>query len=707
MQGSSYGTLDQEPSTMGTVPGSRINLRRGILLAVAALACCAVVGIVVIRQHQPEVLCDEITCMVNTVKPKGAVPSEPRTLSEDEVQKLQDALETEQRLEQTVDLDMDKLAGESKVDILVRLYPKGPKGPKGPLGFPGSIGDPGMPGPVGVMGPKGRDGDIGPKGPQGPAGPAGPKGEPGKQGPTGPAGQQGPTGPPGEQGAKGAEGGKGPAGPVGPVPPQGPPGPRGPAGSVGLVGPEGAIGLRGANAPAPATIASTVINPVTGATLEGARVWATRDGVELGSAVSASDGSYSFQIEAGMTIISCQMEGYMLFTTHAMILPRQVFSERMLLAPTLPEGAAGIVLVWNSVVPDMDIHMWTPWGCEVAYYNYYCVNPDGDGQAHLDRDDTTGGGPETMTIDVPAPGAFKVWVHRYTSGVDIYLSQSVVYVFQSDGRIFRFSLEDGDGVVAGDDNEEWNVCDIDGLTGNVIATDKTRKLLSFEEGTGVVKVEDFSRMPQDKITVTFWMLATVDNMGTPISYMTDTQANGLLIQNYKAFTVCVAGVCAVPSDVSATDNAWHHVAFTWESSTGNSVLYFDGQVAYQAGGGAQPPFAQGESIENNGVLMLGNVQTAPGTPGGETTHFDGAMSDVGVFNRVFSQTDVQGAMMMHLTGSEAQAVLIFPMTQEDDQSDKLIDKSPSGAIGNFEGDPAPTLVVPGTDTWTGETPPYF
>eukprot|EP00961_Rhodomonas_salina_P048832 655340-Rhodomonas_salina.4 len=80
----------------------------------------------------------------------------------------------------------------------------------------------------------------------------------------------------------------------------------------------------------------------------------------------------------------------------------------------------------------MDIHMWTPWGCEVAWYNYYCT--EGSAQAHLDRDDTTGGGPETMTIDVPAPGAFKVWVHRYTDNVDIMLSQAVVYVFQSDGR---------------------------------------------------------------------------------------------------------------------------------------------------------------------------------------------------------------------------------------------------------------------------------
>lgn len=62
---------------------------------------------------------------------------------------------------------------EQKVDILVKLSPKGPKGPRGPNGFPGPLGDQGMPGPIGLQGPKGRDGDIGPNGLQGPAGPAG------------------------------------------------------------------------------------------------------------------------------------------------------------------------------------------------------------------------------------------------------------------------------------------------------------------------------------------------------------------------------------------------------------------------------------------------------------------------------------------------------------------------------------------------------
>eukprot|EP00286_Rhodomonas_abbreviata_P011003 CAMPEP_0181322962 /NCGR_PEP_ID=MMETSP1101-20121128/19517_1 /TAXON_ID=46948 /ORGANISM="Rhodomonas abbreviata, Strain Caron Lab Isolate" /LENGTH=687 /DNA_ID=CAMNT_0023430929 /DNA_START=127 /DNA_END=2190 /DNA_ORIENTATION=+ len=682
---------------------SRKNQRRGLALALVALACCAAVGVVVVRHgmSKPDVLCDDITCMINSpAKPPGAISSVPRTLSDDEIAKLQAALQTEQGLQQQVETDMDQLAAESKVNILVKLSPKGPKGARGPPGYFGPIGDAGPPGPVGVMGAKGRDGDTGPKGNQGPAGPAGPKGEPGKQGPTGPPGQQGPTGLSGEAGPKGPTGGQGPQGPIGPEPPAGAAGPRGPAGAVGPAGPEGAQGLRGVAAPAPGVISSTVINPVTGGTLSGARIWAMRDGVELGSAMSASDGSYSFTVTPGATIIMCSMSGYMTFTTHTLILPRQVFGERMLLAPTLPEGAAGIVLVWNPAIPDMDIHMSTPWGCDVDWTNYYCIQPGGDGKAHLDRDDLNGGGPETMTIDHPAPGAFKVFVHRYSPG-DIYLSEAIVYVFQSDGRIFRFSLENDDGTLEGDDLDIWNVCDIDGLTGNVIATDKSRRVLDFQEGTGVVAVSDFGNMPQSTLSAVFWMQSTAENMGSPMSYMTATQTNAFTIQNYKAFTVCVAGQCSPMTTVAATGGQWHHVAFTWDSSTGEAKIYLDGNEAWAA------LLATGLSIENDGTFMLGNVQTAVGVAGGANTHFQGAMSDVGLFNRVFAATDVQGAMMMHLIGNEAGGVLVFPMVQETDELDSLKDMSVTAAVGQFQGEPAPTLVIPGSEDWTGEKPPYF
>jgi len=54
------------------------------------------------------------------------------------------------------------------------------------------------------------------------------------------------------------------------------------------------------------------------------------------------------------------------------------------------------------------------------------------------------------------------------------------------------------------------VCDIDGLTGNVVATDKSRRELVLNGG--YVEVPDFSHAPSDKATLAFWMQVGFLNM---------------------------------------------------------------------------------------------------------------------------------------------------------------------------------------------------
>lgn len=348
---------------------------------------------------------------------------------------------TDARLLQVTD-DMNYLSGEGKVNINVVMSPEGPKGGPGPRGYQGEQGDRGIPGPTGPVGLVGRKGRTGLKGDQGPPGETGPKGDPGPQGPSGPPGQQGPTGDTGIEGPKGATGAQGPVGPMGPEPPAGPPGAQGPQGPPGDQGQAGAMGAAGPAAPAPAGWTSTVINPVNGEAVSGATITAMRDGVTLASTESDADGEFTLDFSPGPVQILAHKEGSMSFQTGAMLLPRMTASQRVLMPPDLPPGAAGIVLVWDKVIPDMDLHMSTPFGCNVDWTNFVCTNPSGPGKAHLDRDDMYGGGPETMTIDEPAPGNFKVFVHRYSSG-DIYLSKAQVYVFQSDGRIFQFSLDNG------------------------------------------------------------------------------------------------------------------------------------------------------------------------------------------------------------------------------------------------------------------------
>ena len=60
-----------------------------------------------------------------------------------------------------------------------------------------------------------------------------------------------------------------------------------------------------------------------------------------------------------------------------------------------------------------------------------------------------------------------------------------------------------DGSVEGDDGDIWNVCEIDGTTGNVVATDKSRHDLLLKGG--YVEVPAFTHAPTDAATLAFWM----------------------------------------------------------------------------------------------------------------------------------------------------------------------------------------------------------
>ena len=292
----------------------------------------------------------------------------------------------------------------------------------------------------------------------------------------------------------------------------------------------------------------------------------------------------------------------------------------------------------------------------------------------------------------------------------------------------------------GEDKDIWNVCDIDGLTGNVVATDKSRHVLFFQGG--YVEVPDFSHAPSDKATLAFWMQvllvclvvnvvvcaccfgpsrismytymmltccvasmaryafvctkqSAADNMGCPFSYAAGDVGGAFTFSNTKAWMLCVAGECGPMTSVSANDGQWHHIAVTWDSSgstdlqgRGNSIIYMDGNPVWQG------DVSKGKMIEDGGTVVLGNAQLAPGSVGTAATAFEGQLSDVIWYNRVLSKVDIQGKMMSHVKGNEAGAMLAFAMTQPDDELTTLKDSSPSEAVGVFKGDPAPKLEVP-------------
>jgi len=78
-------------------------------------------------------------------------------------------------------------------------------------------------------------------------------------------------------------------------------------------------------------------------------------------------------------------------------------------------GSYRILMTWGATPSDLDSYTFTPWGCVVSYSNRWCIN-DTTG-VELDRDDTSGWGPETTTWNnMTLSGRYEFWVHRYSSG---------------------------------------------------------------------------------------------------------------------------------------------------------------------------------------------------------------------------------------------------------------------------------------------------
>jgi len=86
------------------------------------------------------------------------------------------------------------------------------------------------------------------------------------------------------------------------------------------------------------------------------------------------------------------------------------------LPPTLAfSDSYRILLTWGATPSDLDSYTYTPWGCVVSYSNRVCANTTTS--VELDRDDTSGYGPETTTWNnMTVNGRYEFWVHRYSSG---------------------------------------------------------------------------------------------------------------------------------------------------------------------------------------------------------------------------------------------------------------------------------------------------
>jgi PKD repeat protein len=202
------------------------------------------------------------------------------------------------------------------------------------------------------------------------------------------------------------------------------------------------------------SISGTVRDSVTGEPLPGASVSVGGGG---GSAVTGPDGSFTIaNVPAGVVTVSVELAGFSPASRSVTVEANQTASANLALSRPLPTGQVRIVLSWGREPRDLDAHLTgsrpglqTGEGERTTERFHVFFRDRGsltsEPRASLDRDDTDGVGPETITITDVRPGVYRYSVHDFTnraSRTSTALSQSnaSVTVFIGGDQVASFEV---------------------------------------------------------------------------------------------------------------------------------------------------------------------------------------------------------------------------------------------------------------------------
>jgi hypothetical protein len=131
------------------------------------------------------------------------------------------------------------------------------------------------------------------------------------------------------------------------------------------------------------------------------------------------------------------------------------------LSKLLTAGELRAVLTWGASPSDLDSHLWLP--DDRQYHLYYSRKGGLDACpfALLDQDDTSGFGPETITLRERYPGTYLYAVRNFSGSPEITTSGAQVQLYDPSGLLTTFSIPTS-GV-----GTWWNVFQIDGTTGAI------------------------------------------------------------------------------------------------------------------------------------------------------------------------------------------------------------------------------------------------
>ncbi|MBK9050552.1 MAG: carboxypeptidase regulatory-like domain-containing protein [Chloroflexi bacterium] len=222
---------------------------------------------------------------------------------------------------------------------------------------------------------------------------------------------------------------------------------------------QGGVEVAAAPPPAPTTLQGQVTDAVSGSAIANAQVCI--NGTSL-CATTDANGNYTIaDAPAGDQVLNVTSGGYITVNDQAVsIAAGATTTQPVALSPELAAGELRIVLTWGTAPSDLDSTLWLPSATRIDYN----VKGQTIENVTLDLDDTSGEGPETITISqLAGSGTYTYAVLNFTgnSGGTLSASGAVVRVYRGDQEIGTYTVPTtGDGVW-------WNVFTLDGVTGAI------------------------------------------------------------------------------------------------------------------------------------------------------------------------------------------------------------------------------------------------
>lgn len=182
-------------------------------------------------------------------------------------------------------------------------------------------------------------------------------------------------------------------------------------------------------------VAGVVIDAVSGEGVPGAKVefTARQDASHSDSVSTGSDGAFSLELDADQYDVSITADGYVEEEFEFEVEENKNYSgEQFVISPALAEGTARIVLEWGAEPQDLDSYLTgeTDSGTDVSVsFSDKTCSSGSETIAELDVDDTTGYGPETITLyDLNGVYRYTVKDFRRTRTLQQYGATVKVYL---------------------------------------------------------------------------------------------------------------------------------------------------------------------------------------------------------------------------------------------------------------------------------------